>query len=200
VITEVSLKVVPRPPVEVTLRFDDIDQGDAIARLNRFGARPLPISASVWHNGVLDLRLSGAGAAVRAACAALGGDTVDAAQADDGWSALREQTLSFFASDAVLWRVSVPDTAPVIALPGETLIEWSGALRWLKTDAPALTVREAARRAGGHATLFRPARGRQREAPCFTALDPVLERIHQRLKDEFDPLRLFNRGRLYAGL
>lgn len=200
VITEVSLKVVPRPSTEVTLRFDDIDQAAAIARLNRFGARPLPISASVWQAGVLGIRLSGAGSAVRAACAALGGDAVDAAQAVAGWHALREQTAPFFAADAALWRLSLPDTAPVIELPGESLIEWGGALRWLKTDAPGAIVRDAARLAGGHATLFRPARGRQREASCFTALDPVVERIHRRLKDEFDPLRLFNRGRLYAGL
>jgi hypothetical protein len=34
---------------------------DAIRKLNEWGGQPLPVSASCWHDGVLALRLSGAG-------------------------------------------------------------------------------------------------------------------------------------------
>ena len=68
-IVEVSLKVLPRPPAEASLRFE-LDEATALHRLNAWGGQPLPISASVWAGGVLTLRLSGAAAAVEAAVAA----------------------------------------------------------------------------------------------------------------------------------
>jgi len=81
-----------------------------------------------------------------------------------------------------------------MALPGAQLIEWGGALRWFTTNAEARTVREAARRAGGHATLFR--RG-DKTAGVFHPLEPALAKIHRDLKASFDPVGIFNRGRMY---
>jgi glycolate oxidase FAD binding subunit len=204
VITEVSLKVVPMPVAEATLLFESIDQADAIERLNRWAGQPLPVSASAWHRGRLHVRLSGARAAVEAAQVGLGGTPLDAASASGFWRSLREQADPYFAGTGALWRLSLPSTAPVIDLPGQprldTLIEWGGALRWLVTGAAPQVVRDAARSAGGHATLFRPAAGQPRSAPCFAPLDPAIARIHRRLKDEFDPAGIFNRGRLLPGL
>jgi len=220
VITEVSLKVVPVPVAEATLRFDDITQHAALDRLNRWAGQPLPLSASAWSAGTLHLRLSGAEAAVRAARTTLGGETLEPAQASAFWMALREHSAPFFAGDRPLWRLSLPSVAaplpdlevqPDLAGP---LLEWGGALRWLRSDAPATGLREAARAAGGHATLFRRARidaggdgtidatGPRRDAHpgCFAPLEPALLRIHQRLKAEFDPGGIFNHGRLYPGL
>jgi glycolate oxidase FAD binding subunit len=56
-------------------------------------------------------------------------------------------------------------------------------------------VRAAAVAAGGHATLFRTARADV--AQRFTPLSAPLATIHQRLKQQFDPAAIFNRGRLY---
>ena len=52
---------------------------------------------------------------------------------------------------------------------------------------------------GGHATLFR-APAAQRAGNVFSALAPVNLRLHQRLKQEFDPQGIFNAGRMYPGL
>jgi glycolate oxidase FAD binding subunit len=82
-------------------------------------------------------------------------------------------------------------------VPGRQLIEWSGGLRWLKSDAAAEVVREAARRARGHATLFRAER---RAGEAFSPLDPVAMRLHRSLKAAFDPAGILNPGRLYAEL
>jgi glycolate oxidase FAD binding subunit len=68
VVLEVSLKVLPLPMAEKSLRFV-IDEATALQKLNQWGGRPLPISASAWHDGILTLRLSGAAAAVTAAAA-----------------------------------------------------------------------------------------------------------------------------------
>ena len=96
-----------------------------------------------------------------------------------------------------LWRISVPQTAPVLDLPGQTLIEWHGAQRWLHSrTSDAAQVRAAAHAAGGSAALF--ISGDDSRRPFFDALAPPIERIHRGLKREFDPAGIFNRGRMFA--
>jgi glycolate oxidase FAD binding subunit len=188
-IAEASLKVLPRPTSERTLRLE-IDEAGALEKMNRWGGQPLPVSATAWHDGRLLVRLSGAEPAVQAAAHRIGGEKTDPAF----WDEVKEQTHSFFAGPAPLWRVSLPSTA-VLGLPGKKLIEWGGALRWLKSDASSVAVREAAVRAGGHATLFRAA---DKSAGAFAPLDPVNARLHKALKAAFDPAGILNPGRLYA--
>jgi glycolate oxidase FAD binding subunit len=55
-------------------------------------------------------------------------------------------------------------------------------------------LREAAVRAGGHATLFRAA-GASAERRMHP-LAPPIAHIHHELKRQFDPANVFNRGRL----
>jgi len=196
VILEVSLKVLPLPVAEATLKFE-MPRDKAIEAVNRWGGRPLPISATAYADGDLAVRLSGAAAAVREACATLGGERVGDGEAARFWAGIREQADPFFAGDEPLWRLSVPSTTPALALEGRELVEWGGSLRWLKTRAEARTIREAAARAGGHATLFR---GGDKSAGVFHPLAPALARIHARLKAEFDPHGVLNRGRMYPGL
>jgi glycolate oxidase FAD binding subunit len=98
---------------------------------------------------------------------------------------------------ACLWRLGVPATTPPLKLPGEQLVEWGGAQRWLCTGAPAAAVREAAGAVGGHATLFR---ARDKSPGVFAPLSPPLARIHRELKLAFDPDRVFNPGRFYPDL
>jgi len=196
VIADVTLKVAPLPRAQTTLRFDG-DQTATIARLNRWAGQPLPISASAWSDGALHLRLSGAEPALEAAARTLGGDAIDARAAEALWNGLREQTAPFFAGPAPLWRLSVPSAAPALELAGPQLIEWGGAQRWLRSDAPAATIRARAAALGGHATLFR---GGDRTAGVFAPLAKPIAAIHKRLKDAFDPQRLFNPGRMYPDL
>lgn len=192
-ILEVSLKVLPRPAVEQTLRLE-MPEARALEALNQWAGKPLPISASAWRDDELALRVSGAASAVRAACEKLGGETLDDARAQAFWSDIREQRGGFFATDQPLWRVALSSSAPPLGLPGAQLIEWGGALRWLASSVDARTLREAAARAGGHATLFR---GRDKSVGVFTPLAPVALRLHRELKAAFDPAGIFNPGRLY---
>jgi len=143
IILEVSLKVLPRPAAETTLRLA-LGERQALAALNRWAGQPLPVSASAWREGELHLRLSGAPAALKAAAAQIGGEALAPDAAASFWEGVREQTHAYFAGEAPLWRVSVPSHAPRLALAGDTLIEWGGALRWLRTDADAAAVRAAA--------------------------------------------------------
>jgi len=194
-ITEVSLKVLPRPVADATLRFA-MTQAEALDTLNRWAARPLPIVASAWEAGVLTLRLAGARAAVETAQQNIG-----AGETEEGtvWDALRDQTAAFFQTET-LWRLSVPSTAPELNLPGDQLIEWGGALRWLKSDAPAETIRAAAAAVGGSATLYRAPAELKARVGAFAPLPAPLMALHQNLKAAFDPRGLFNPGRLYRGI
>ena len=64
----------------------------------------LPISATAWHEGVLQVRLAGARAAVAAACSRLGGELVPAEQAMRWWRSVRDQTQEFFQPDEQDYR------------------------------------------------------------------------------------------------
>jgi glycolate oxidase FAD binding subunit len=219
VLTEVSLKVLPVAPAEATLMCGGLDQQTALDLLNRWGGQPLPLNASCWvfddtanpPRHYLFVRLRGAIAAVEAACPrmvadvlALGGDTVrmDNTQAGPDWQACRNQTLPFFTAPAphlCLWRLSVPQTAPALDLPFAQFVEWHGGQRWLWAPASAHTqLRAAAAAVGGTATIF-IANYQDNTAPTgrFHPLNEATQRIHLRLKNEFDPAGIFNRGRLY---
>jgi glycolate oxidase FAD binding subunit len=202
-ILEVSLKVLPVPLREASLRFE-MSEIDALARLNEWAGQPLPISASCWHQGILSLRLSGAEAAVIAAQRKLGGAALAADDADAFWTSLRDQTHAYFNLDfngGSVWRLSVPSAASAIILRGEQLIEWGGAQRWLKVSDDggdaierAAGIRRSVAATGGHATLFRSA---DKSVGAFHPLAPAVMGIHDRLKQSFDPAGIFNPGRMY---
>ncbi len=189
-ILEVSIKVLPRPAQEITVQLE-MDQDQAVAAMNRWAGEPLPISATCYHDHVLTVRLSGAAAAVRAARARLGGQELAAGEAF--WRGIREHTAHFFRDARPLWRICLPSTRR-LDLPDRPLLEWCGGLRWVFTDAEPAVVREAARAAGGHATLFRAER---KPAPAFQPLPAALLALHKRVKRAFDPEGIFNPGRLY---
>jgi len=194
---EVSVKVLPLAYREATLRFQ-MNEVDAIRKLNEWGGQPLPLSGSCWVDGVLALRLSGAQAAVDAAVRTLGTAHGGELMPDCAgfWAGLREQRHAFFEGGAPLWRLSVPPTAGALDL-GPQLIEWGGAQRWLRADGDAATaqrIRTALASCGGHATLFR---GGDKNAGVFQPLAPALAKIHERLKAGFDPSNIFNPGRMY---
>ena len=218
-LTEISLKVLPHAPADATLMCAGVAQQQALDLLNRWGCQPLPLNASCWlfddsvspARNCLFVRLRGAVAAVEAACPrmmadvqATGGDVIrmDNAQAGLDWQACRDQTLPFFkapAPELCLWRLSVPQTADALILPWPQFVEWHGGQRWLWAPPQAQAqLRQAVAEVGGSATLFiTPEADSTVSIARFNPLKPPLDRIHQRLKAEFDPAGIFNRGRLY---
>lgn len=199
-ITDVSLKVLPRPAVRRTILFEGIDQDEAQNKMQQWAATPMPITAAAFTEGTLRVRLAGSSIAVDATAASLGADTD--ADGDRFWQQLRELTLPQLSDDdAPLWRFSVPPAAADIDLNldaskrGSWIIDWGGAQRWLSgCEADAEQLRAAASNAGGHATLFRGARDR---AQSFESLPDVMQTLHLKLKQAFDPKGVLNPGRLY---
>jgi len=224
-ITEVSLKVLPVAPAEATLMIAGLAQGPALSLLHRWGGQPLPLNASAWvrdptaqpEADYLFIRLRGAVAAVQSAITKMSADAValgaqvqamDNAEAAQDWLASGEQTLPFFdapSPDQCLWRLSLPQTAPELEIPGlvypSPYIEWQGAQRWLWAPASAaVALRELAQSLGGHATLFRASAKHaevDKAAGVNTPLDAVQQRIQQQLQKQFDPQGVFATGRMH---
>jgi glycolate oxidase FAD binding subunit len=226
-ITEVSLKVLPMAPAEAFLMCA-LPQSQALNLLHQWGGQPLPLNASCWVKDntqagapeILFVRLRGALAAVQAAKLRMSQDVAklqselieqSAESAAQDWALCRDQALPFFTQhsanqDLALWRLSVPQTAPVLNLPSsasETFIEWHGAQRWIWAPLSEVqAIRQAAANVGGQATLFR--RPQQASAavnvntPVFAPLDSVQQRIQHALKNEFDPAGIFSPRRLNA--
>ena len=196
---EVSIKVLPIPPFELTLRMQ-MKEPEAIERMNQWAGKPLPISATCFYENNLTLRLSGAESAVRAARVKLGGELIS-----DGavfWNSIREQTHPFFQSGSSLWRLSLKSNSPPLKLLGQQLIEWGGALRWLACsgehmDTEENIVRSESILADGNATLFR---SNKRSDSVFHPPGPQMIKIYQRIKEKFDPVGIFNPGRMFREL
>ncbi|MFK7994455.1 MAG: glycolate oxidase subunit GlcE [Granulosicoccus sp.] len=199
VLLDVSMKVLPLPELELTIRqTSNRDDLQGFAPLMR---KPLPLSGAMLIDSDRYLRLSGSDAAVRVAAAELGGDIVD----NNIWQAVRDHTHPFFlaAGEATqnskqnLWRISVADYSPALTLSGDWLYEWAGAQRWLLTSAAAEDVFRVVKEAQGHATRYNAG---DMASPAFQPLNGTMKSLQSRLRDSFDPLRLFNRGRFHPEL
>lgn len=221
VLLDVSLKVLPLPACErsVFIEMSDVVAIEVMSWLAG-KALPLSaachLPATDERAGQLCLRLSGAEAAVDA-CVNLirheqAGFPIEVMAEDDEWAHrfwqdLRERRLGFFEDEQsdetqFLWRLSLPPATPVFwgkrrdkkrsdELPGSCLIDWAGAQRWLKTNAPAEEVHEVVKSKGGYATLM------MSQATILPPLSPELTALHFRLKQAFDPNGILNPGRLY---
>jgi len=82
-------------------------------------------------------------------------------------------------------------------LPGDWLHEWAGAQRWLLTATAADEVFRVVDAAGGHATRYSFS---ESDEPAFQPLHAGMQRLQGRVRDSFDPLRIFNRGRFHPEL
>lgn len=193
VLLDISLRVLPIPDAEITLSHSLTNASEAIALMQQWQRQPWPLSGLAYEGNNLRMRLSGAEAAIRSAAAQLGG-----ALEPEGahfWRALRDQQLDFFQTDENLWRISVAPATPMLDLPGQWLLDWGGALRWLKSPAPADAIHAMAQAHAGHAVCFR---GNDKQD--WLRLEPGLLALHKQVRQAFDPHRLFNPQRFNSEL
>ena len=198
VILEVSLKVIPRPAKQVTIRISQPDANQAILFMNELCSQPYPISAVSWFEENIRIRLAGTKAGVQNAHDMITGE-IDP-NGEQYWQELKEHQLPFFKTDQPILRVSVPQAAPLFqdedTKEGQ-LIDWAGGLRWFRRELLDPHFVESVKSYGGHVTQFRNG---DRDEDVFEPLSIELMKIHQNLKNAFDPERILNPGRLYKNL
>ena len=188
VLLEASLRVLPVPETEVMLVLEPTDPLQAMIDWQR---RPWPLSGLCVDGGRTYLRLSGTTDGVDAARQQIGGDELGDGAAF--WRALRDLELPFFAGGAPLWRLSLPPATPPLDLPGDWLLDWGGAQRWLRSPAPSTQIWATVAAAHGHATLVR---GGDRSGGVFQPVSAAQATVEKRLKAELDPAGVFGGGRV----
>jgi glycolate dehydrogenase FAD-binding subunit len=227
VLTEVTVKVLPRPEETRSILIRGLDDATAqramTAALNSphevSGAAHLPCGESGKDKPLTLLRLEGPGPSVDARAAALTGElgsfgAIDEARGEDSlrmWRGLRDATPFVATSERAVWRVSVPPVAgPTLAaavahdLDARHFLDWGGGLVWLAVagaeDGGAAAIRHALAASGGHATLIRGAPALRAAVPVFEPQPPALAALTRRVKESFDPKRVLNRARMYPEL
>ena len=190
VLISVTLRLLPKPELEQTTVLE-LNKSAAISKMNDWASTPLPISATFYDGSLLYIRLSGSASAVNASSQKIGGE-IHA----DIWESVKEHQHRFFNTDMPLWRISVPPNTKTLTLPGESVMEWNGGLRWCRTDANEKIIQEQASKVAGHATLFKG----NAETEKFQPLQDAVMKIHKKLKNVFDPAGILNPGKMFSEL
>ena len=194
ILTEVTLKVMPRPEATITVRRP-IGAADSLKAMNEICRTPLPVAGACWYEGEMRVRLAGLASVIGPAAERIEGGRVD--EDDDFWWRLREMDLPFFAAARDLWCISLRSNSEHFERDEDWLIDWRGARRWLAAsrDRDALHAR-----VGDAGAELWQLRGAASGADVFPERGAAYRNMLLRLKQALDPGGVFNPGRLYSWL
>lgn len=212
--TELTLKVSPRPRTSATMALQGLSAADAIAAMARATGSPLEVSAAAHlppevppGRALTLLRLQGFERSVEARCAKLPAllrqfgavERLDASDADALWRSIREAAP--LAALDPLWRIQVPPSCAsalietLEPLGAQWFCDWAGALIWLSLQGNSVRIREAVAQVGGHATLVRAARDLRNTVPALHPRTPAVTALEARIRRAFDPAGVFETAR-----
>ncbi len=211
VLTEVSLKVLPKSHFTGVLLLEGLSDTEAVRALSAALGSPYEVTAAAHLQegqdgaSVTMIRLEGFENSVAYRAAALqetlsqfGAFTLETDQdrTAAGWQYIRD-VVPFQNAAGDVWRISVkPSDGPAVmaALPGaKAIYDWGGGLIWVLVPEgvalDATRIRASFAGKGGHATLIR---GAGQEA--FQPLSPAVAALHAGLRQKFDPRSVLNPG------
>jgi glycolate oxidase FAD binding subunit len=224
-LTEISVKVLPRPEATRTVVLPGLDVTKALGAMTQAlnsaheltAAAYLPVEVAPKGKALTLVRVEGPMPSVEARAAALchaltGFDNAEIVGDDASiklWREIRDAASFASLADRAIWRVSVaPSAAPALIdalakkLDFRYFLDWGGGLVWLAVrpteDAGATIIRAAI--GSGHATLLRASDALRTAVPVFQPQAREVAALSARVKESFDPKRIFNRGRMYAEL
>lgn len=204
VLSEVSLKVLPKPDTSATLTLHGLETRDAVAAMSAALGSPFEVTGAAHHNDTF-IRIEGFEASVayrlgklRALLGTFGemSEVTDHAASQALWKDITD-VAAFSGTSGDVWRISVKpsDGAAVIdALPAgcETVMDWGGGLIWVQ--APVGADVRAAMGQGGHATLIRASAETRAAMPVFQPENPTVSALSKGLRGKFDPRGILNPG------
>ena len=217
VLDQVSVKVLPAPDQTRTLLLLGLEDAAAGRAMCAALGSPHEVSGATHLPGRTAVRLEGVAPSVDARSKALrellagAGATMEelgTLESRTFWREVRDVAPLEAASDDVVWKISCPPTegpaivARIKALrpSAKAFYDWSGGLVWLalpsSADADHEIVRGAIGARGGHATLIRAPEAIRAAVPVFQPQPVALAALAARVKESFDPKRLFNPGRM----
>jgi glycolate dehydrogenase FAD-binding subunit len=194
IILEVSLKVLPIPEFELT-GCQAMSIQSALDMMHALSAKAVPVSGSCYDGQMLFVRFSGNESVVKESLKEF--ELEEYSNGIHFWNELRDFKLPFFHTDDPVWRLFVPSTADLDIEEDKYMVDWGGAQYWLISKRPANEIFTLAEEAGGSALLFR---GGDRSGDIFQPLPDGIFKLHQELKQAFDPHKILNREKMYKTL
>jgi glycolate oxidase FAD binding subunit len=212
-LTEVTLRAFPKAYRSVGLIVRNLAAAEGLAMLRKVWGTPVeatglaylseaaamafpqqnPAYALVRLEGDADV-LSANKAAVRGLAPEI---VFDEISDSDGVLNMLALGVTFMNSSSAIWRVHVPPSMASCLIdaisPKVWWADWAGGLLWLESDRD---VHAVAREFGARAVLMRG----DGSLPPFAPEEPVRAELTRRVKAAFDPLRLFNPGRMWDGV
>ena len=209
VLTEITLKVLPRPRVTLTVVADDLDEVHAFSAMSKALRSHAAIAAAAYiPRGLIDtcshtlLRLEGFGPSVGARYKVLQSlmptaalHKLEAAEGNAMWERVCNGALLGLNSISVRWRVNVPATSGTHLMSilhewgGKCYADWGGAL--VHAQLPISVVpdelRAAVDRLGGHAMLVHAPDDYRTKCSALHPERQGVAALTQRVKAAFDP-------------
>jgi glycolate oxidase FAD binding subunit len=214
VLTQMTLKVLPRPPVLRTLVMRGLAAKAAGAAMGRAMQSRAEVAAASHVPGCdgaaadTAIRIEGFGASVDARAKMLTSlltdigniEPLETPEAEAHWSKVRSASILAAGDRPALWRICVPPARGaafldgVATLDGVGLMDWAGGLVWARMplSAPAAFLRKMTEEAGGHAMLIEAPEEMRAGVPALHPEAPVVAALSRRVREAFDPLGLFD--------
>lgn len=201
VLTQVTLKVLPRPEASRTLILRSLAPAAAVAVMAQAMRAPADVAAAAYADGVTALRLEGVALSMAARIDMLRsrlatyGDPRDLDAADEWWADVRAAKIE---SADNLWRIVAPPAKgddilnAIEQQGGRALLDWAGGLCWARTPAPAQAIRAIAEAAGGHAMLISAPEAFRASTPARHPEPSAVAALTTRVKRAFDPANIFD--------
>jgi len=219
VLTQMTLKVIPRPLTTRTLVMRGLTAEAAVAAMGLAMRSQAEVAAAshVPSSGgatTTAIRIEGFGPSVEARgkmlASLLSGigriETLEASEAEAHWRKVQTASLLAAADRPVLWRICIPPVQGAVildgiaALDGVGLMDWAGGLVWARTplQAPAASARKLSEDAGGHAMLVEAPEEVRAAVPALHPEVSAVAALSRRVREAFDPLGLFDPERFGA--
>lgn len=213
-LTEVSLKVLPRPDAAATVTLEGLDASRAVAAMSAALTTPFEVSGAFYGpfeaGGKLHLRVEGmessvayrAGELVKG-LADFGAATVEMEGTAALWADIRDMT--YLADSSCVTRTALRpgQAAAFIAAVDEVAeathyLDWGGGRIWSGADAGAgdmiTAMHRAAARLGGHTTVVKAGEDMRRAVPSFQPENATVAALSEGLRAKFDPRGILNPG------
>jgi glycolate oxidase FAD binding subunit len=205
VLSEVTLRVFPKPSQSKTLVARDLAPAEAFAFLRRVWASPLEASGLVCTPAGAFVRLEGEAEPLADKIRLLESlcDGAKLTPCDD--LALRSISNGeeFANSREDVWRVAIPPSQAATVVNEIGSPDWAGdcagGLLWIATGNHH-KLRDTVHLVDGYATLVRADAKTRSSIDVFEVEDPVRAQLTRAVKAAFDPLCLFNPGRMWDGV
>lgn len=212
VLTELTFRVYPRPSHFVILALPDVTPEIGFAALRKIAQSPLEPAGLAYLPGNIApgmgqgsalIRLEGAAAPLEEKIAlahGLLGNAMTRLEGEDPFPAIGNGE-KFARIQGDIWRVMIaPSDAPRVAkelAAPHWLGDLAGGLLWLAAPtSDAGRIRAIAAAAQGQAMLLRAAPETRAAIGLYAPQPPALAALNRSVKAAFDPLSLFNPGRL----